>query len=135
MKLLFDENLSPRLVQALEPEYPGSAHVRTVGLRGATDEAIWELARQEAYAIGSKDNDFRQLSFLHGAPPKVIWGCRLAVPGRRPSFGSCGVSGHRSRPLRPTRRLPSSFSRSLRVRSNIPPERTALTRSRSAASR
>ena len=68
MKLLFDENLSPRLVQALEPAYPGSAHVRALGLRGATDGAIWELARQEAYAIISKDNDFRQLSFLHSAP-------------------------------------------------------------------
>jgi len=73
VKLLFDENLSPGLVQALEPEYPGSAHVRTLGLRGATDWAIWERARQAAYAIVSKDNDFRQLSFLHGAPPKVIW--------------------------------------------------------------
>jgi predicted nuclease of predicted toxin-antitoxin system len=73
VKLLFDENLSPRLVHALEPEYPGSAHVRTLGLRGATDEAIWEQARHEGYAIVSKDNDFRQLSFLYGAPPKVIW--------------------------------------------------------------
>jgi predicted nuclease of predicted toxin-antitoxin system len=73
VKLLFDENLSPRLAQALEPEYPGSAHVRTLGLSGATDGAIWERARQAAYAIVSKDNDFRQLSFLHGAPPKVIW--------------------------------------------------------------
>jgi predicted nuclease of predicted toxin-antitoxin system len=73
VRLLFDENLSPRLVQTLEPEYPGSAHVRTLGLRGATDEAIWERARQEGYAIISKDNDFRQLSFLHDAPPKVIW--------------------------------------------------------------
>ena len=73
MKLLFDENLSPRLVQALGLEYPGSAHVRTLGLQGATDDAIWELARREAYAIVSKDNDFRQLSFLHGSPPKVIW--------------------------------------------------------------
>lgn len=73
MKLLFDENLSSRLVQALQSEYPGSAHVRTLGLRGAADGAIWERARQEAYAIVSKDNDFRQLSFLHGVPPKVIW--------------------------------------------------------------
>lgn len=73
MKLLFDENLSPKLIEALEPEYPGSAHVRTLGLQGATDRAIWELARQGVYAIVSKDNDFRQLSFLHGAPPKVIW--------------------------------------------------------------
>ncbi|MBI4608680.1 MAG: DUF5615 family PIN-like protein [Candidatus Rokubacteria bacterium] len=73
MKLLLDENLSPRLVQALEPEYPGTTHIRTLGLRGATDEAIWEQARHEGFAIVSKDNDFRQLSFLYGAPPKVIW--------------------------------------------------------------
>jgi len=77
VKLLFDENLSPKLVQALELEYPGRAHVRTLGLRGATGAAIWERARQAAYAIVSKDNDFRQLSFLHGAPPKVI--CMLST--------------------------------------------------------
>jgi predicted nuclease of predicted toxin-antitoxin system len=73
VKLLLDENLSPKLAQALESEYPGSAHVRAVGLRGATDDTIWERARHEGYVIVSKDNDFRQLSFLHGAPPKVIW--------------------------------------------------------------
>ncbi len=73
MKLLFDENLSPRLVQALEPEYPGSSHIRTLGLMGATDATIWERARLDGCTIVSKDNDFRQLSFLHGAPPKVIW--------------------------------------------------------------
>lgn len=73
MKLLFDENLSPRLVQALESEYPGSAHVRSLGLRAETDVMIWQRARQGDYAIVSKDNDFRQLSFVHGAPPKVIW--------------------------------------------------------------
>ena len=65
--------MKPPLVQALEPEYPGSAHVRTLGLRGATDAVIWERARRDTFAIVSKDNDFRQLSFLHGAPPKVIW--------------------------------------------------------------
>ena len=73
MKLLFDENLSFRFVQALEPEYPGSAHVRMLGLQGAADDVIWQRARHEGYAIISKDNDFRQLSFLHGGPPKVIW--------------------------------------------------------------
>ena len=73
MKLLFDENLSPKLVQALDPEYPGSQHVRSVGLRGATDDAIRDYARQHGHVIVSKDNDFRQLSFLHGAPPKIIY--------------------------------------------------------------
>ncbi len=96
MKLLFDENLSPKLVQALEPEYPGSAHVRTLGLRGATDDTIWERARQEGYAIVSKDNDFRQLSFLYGAPPKVIW---LSV-------GNAGTGGHPSLLTKSTGRDP-----------------------------
>lgn len=33
MKLLFDENLSPHLVEALSGEFPGSTHVRDVGLQ------------------------------------------------------------------------------------------------------
>jgi len=73
MKLLFDENLSPRLAEALAEAYPESAHVRTLGLRGKSDETIWERARNDGYIIISKDNDFRQLSFLHGLPPKVVW--------------------------------------------------------------
>ncbi len=73
MKLLLDENLSPRLIDGLQSEYPGSAHVRSVGLRGAGDEEIWNYAREQGFAIISKDNDFRQLSFVHSAPPKVIW--------------------------------------------------------------
>lgn len=34
MKLLFDENLSPRLAPLLSVEYPQSAHVRDVGNAG-----------------------------------------------------------------------------------------------------
>jgi hypothetical protein len=34
-KLLFDENLAPRLVLALADLYPNSAHVTNVGLEGA----------------------------------------------------------------------------------------------------
>ena len=71
MKLLFDENLSPRLVQALEPEYPGSAHVRTLGLRGATDGAIWELARQEAYAIVKEARQILAANLKPGVVPGV----------------------------------------------------------------
>ncbi len=61
MKLLVDENLSPRLIQALEVEYPGSVHLRSVGLRGAIDEVIWNYAREQGFVIVSKDNDFRGL--------------------------------------------------------------------------
>ena len=73
MKLLFDDNLSPKLVEAMGAEYPSSLHVRSVGLRGAEDARIWEYARDYHLTIVSKDNDFRQRSFLEGAPPKVVW--------------------------------------------------------------
>jgi len=73
VKLLFDENTSQRLVQLLAEEYPGSAHVRTVGLRGADDQAIWQYSRTKGLAIVSKDTDFRERSFVEGAPPRVIW--------------------------------------------------------------
>jgi predicted nuclease of predicted toxin-antitoxin system len=73
VKLLFDENVSPKLVRLLENEYPESAHVREIGLRGTTDAQIWDHAREHGFVIVSKDEDFRQRSFLMGAPPKVLW--------------------------------------------------------------
>jgi predicted nuclease of predicted toxin-antitoxin system len=73
VKLLFDENLSPRLVSLLSPVFPESKHVGAAGLHGQPDTAIWDYARQHNFMILSKDDDFRQRSFLLGAPPKVIW--------------------------------------------------------------
>ena len=73
MRLLFDQNLSRRLVTVLAVEYPASQHVVVLGLDTATDRAVWEYARQNGYTIVSKDSDFRQFAFLLGAPPKVIW--------------------------------------------------------------
>ncbi len=58
MKLLFDENLSPKLPRLLADRFPGSNHVRDCGLRGAPDEQIWEYARDHGYTIVSKDSDF-----------------------------------------------------------------------------
>lgn len=73
MKLLIDENLAPGLVEALSDLYPGSMHVRDVGLERAPDGEVWEYARTHGFAILSKDSDFHQMSFLFGAPPQVIW--------------------------------------------------------------
>lgn len=73
MKLLLDENVSPRLVAALSVEFPGSVHVRDIGLARASDAAIWAHARDHGLTILSKDSDFHQMSFLRGPPPKVIW--------------------------------------------------------------
>ena len=73
MKLLFDENVSFKLAEKLADVYPESAHVRSAGLTGARDHEIWDFASAEGFTIVSKDDDFRQLSILRGAPPKVIW--------------------------------------------------------------
>lgn len=87
MKLLFDENLSFRLVSALADIYPGSAHVREVGLLGAADGAIWAYAAEHAFLLTSKDTDFYERSVLFGAPPKVIW---LRI-GNRPVAETAGI--------------------------------------------
>lgn len=73
MKLLFDENLSPRLAEQLADLFPGSRHVRDCGLRGFSDDAVWRHAIENGYIIISKDSDFQQRSLLYGHPPKVVW--------------------------------------------------------------
>ena len=73
MKLLLDENLSPRLPALLAELYPGSSQLELLGLRGASDTEVWRFAQHEDYVLVSKDNDFRQMSFQYGAPPKVVW--------------------------------------------------------------
>jgi predicted nuclease of predicted toxin-antitoxin system len=73
VKLLFDENLAPRLATALSDLYPGSIHLRDCGLRGASDMEVWQYAKENSFVIVSKDSDFARRSFLAGSPPKVIW--------------------------------------------------------------
>ena len=73
MKLLFDENLSFRLVTALADIYPDSAHVREVGLLGAEDRHVWTYAAENGFLLASKDTDFYERSLVFGALPKIIW--------------------------------------------------------------
>ena len=58
VKLLFDQNLSHRLVATLARQFPGSVHVRDLGLQHADDATIWEFAKADGYTIVSKDDDF-----------------------------------------------------------------------------
>ena len=73
MKLLFDENLSRKLVPMVEDLFPGSAHVARVGIgSGASDRQVWDYAGQYGFVIITADNDFRSLADTLGHPPKVI---------------------------------------------------------------
>lgn len=81
MRLLFDQNLSPRLPRLLAEIFPESADVRELGRGTASDSEMWEFGKENGVAIFSKDSDFQARSLLYGPPPKFIW---LRV-------GSCSV--------------------------------------------
>jgi predicted nuclease of predicted toxin-antitoxin system len=73
MKLLFDQNLSPKLGNRLADLFPGSSHVQSVGLDCADDDQVWEHAKLNGYVVVTKDEDYNNLSVLRGSPPKVLW--------------------------------------------------------------
>jgi len=73
MRLLFDENLAPKLVLLLADLFPDSMHVRDIGLSSADDQSVWNYAGSQGLIIVSKDSDMHQRSFMFGAPPKVVW--------------------------------------------------------------
>jgi predicted nuclease of predicted toxin-antitoxin system len=73
MKLLFDENLSPKLSTRLSDLFPDSVHVRDVGMKATIDPIVWNYAKDNDFMIVSKDADMHDLSLVFGNPPKVIW--------------------------------------------------------------
>lgn len=72
LKLLFDQNLSESLIEAVSTEFSGATHVRGLGLERSEDARVWEHARVNGCAIVTKDNDFDHLATTRGHPPKVI---------------------------------------------------------------
>jgi predicted nuclease of predicted toxin-antitoxin system len=73
MKLLFDNNLSPRLILALQDIYNDCSHVVRHHLETASDEEVWQFAHQNGYCLVTKDADFNDLLMNKGFPPKIIW--------------------------------------------------------------
>jgi predicted nuclease of predicted toxin-antitoxin system len=73
LKLLFDQNLSRKLVKRLADIYPTSSHVQFHGLEDKTDTEIWNFAKANDFCIVTQDADFAERSRLYGSPPKVVW--------------------------------------------------------------
>ncbi len=73
MKLLFDQNISFRIVQKIQTIFPNSKQVRELGLEGFSDDKIWKFAKENNYTIVTFDSDFFEISNLKGHPPKIIW--------------------------------------------------------------
>jgi predicted nuclease of predicted toxin-antitoxin system len=69
LKLLLDENLSRRLVAALQERFPGSSQVALLGLERASDAQLCDHAARHGFVICSKDDDFRRLVAARGYRP------------------------------------------------------------------
>jgi predicted nuclease of predicted toxin-antitoxin system len=72
-KLLFDQNLSYRIIKQIKHLFPDSNHVRLLNLDKTDDIGIWQYAKDHNFHIVSKDTDFIDINILEGFPPKVIW--------------------------------------------------------------
>ena len=73
MRLLFDQNISFRIIKKITHFFPGSKQVRQVGLEGCKDFEIWEYAKENDFVIITFDSDFYDFSMIKGIPPKIIW--------------------------------------------------------------
>lgn len=73
MKLLFNQNISFRIVDKILDIFPDSKQVTQIGLMNRTDLEIWKYAKDNNFTIVTFDADFYDLSIIRGTPPKIIW--------------------------------------------------------------
>ena len=57
MKLLFDQNISYRIIPKLLSYFPESKHVSQVGLNNSEDSEIWNFAKGNGNVIVTFDSD------------------------------------------------------------------------------
>jgi Uncharacterized protein conserved in bacteria len=72
-RLLFDQNLSSRLVELVVGRFPESLHVLHVGLSTATDVEVLEFALGQDLVVVTKDKDFADLVTSRGNGPRILW--------------------------------------------------------------
>ena len=58
MKLLFDQNISFRIMRLLPNSFAECCHVQSVGLNNHNDDEIWQFAKQNGFTIVTFDADF-----------------------------------------------------------------------------
>jgi predicted nuclease of predicted toxin-antitoxin system len=73
MRLLFDQNISFRLLKKISDLYPDAKQVRELSFENATDLEIFEFAIKNNYTIVTFDSDFCDLNSLKDFPTRIIW--------------------------------------------------------------
>ena len=82
MRFLIDNQLPPALARLIQTEFGCEAsHVADVGLREASDAAVWQYAMARQLVLVSKDEDFTHM-VLNSPDAGLIWvrigNCRRA---------------------------------------------------------
>ena len=70
MKLLFDQNISFRIINDVKQVFPESEQIRKLRLENKSDKEIWTFAGQNGFTVVTFDADFYEFSNLYGHPPK-----------------------------------------------------------------
>jgi len=73
VSLLFDQNISFRIISKITSNFPPAKQVRQLGIENFSDIEIWQYAKQNKFTIVKFDADFFDISNLKGHPPKIIW--------------------------------------------------------------
>ncbi len=73
MKLLFDQNISFRILGKISNLYPDAKQVKNLNLVDSPDSEIWKFAKDNGYTIVTFDADFYDIANIKGHPPKIIW--------------------------------------------------------------
>lgn len=94
VKLLFDQNLSYRLVARLQDHFPDSVHIASLHLDTASDQKVWNYAKEHSYTIVTKDSDFNDLCALYHFPPHIIW---LRLGNSRIEIAEAALLHHKAR--------------------------------------
>jgi len=72
MKLLFDENISYRILPLLKDHFEQAESIFNVK-SVKEDLEIWNYAKRNGFTIVTFDEDFYDWQLLKGFPPKIIW--------------------------------------------------------------
>ena len=64
MKLLFDQNISFRIIKLIQLAFPQSEQIRKLNLENKSDKEIWTFAGRNGFTIVTFDADFLQQTNL-----------------------------------------------------------------------
>ena len=70
IRLLFDQNISFRVLNYLTDIFHESTQVKIEGVETKNDMEIWHYAKDKNFSIVTFDADFSDIANLRGTPPK-----------------------------------------------------------------